>query len=44
MKYQVGEEFIYRKRAPVPDSYMRPIRGNPLPALTEPETLSLEHA
>jgi hypothetical protein len=42
MTYKLGDEYIARKRGPVPDAYMQPIRGDKLPVeSTERSSLAL---
>jgi hypothetical protein len=31
MTYTLGGKYIFRTRGPVPDAYMQPIRGGPVP-------------
>lgn len=42
MVYRLGKQRHYKKRGPVPDSYLKPIRGGPPPAGVPGRALVLE--
>jgi len=44
MKYTLGEKTFLRKQGPVPDSYMRPVRGDRAPDSHETTRRMLEVA